>query len=137
MVECNMVPFLVAVMLLHVASASVNSSSLLWPIPEQVTPLSSDVRMLDPDNFNFITVFTSDLVNKAFQRYKDLIFERPTPFYPDGASQNVQEQMLILTVIVYSVDETLNQDTDESCKFRVPSTMEGGRGRGDNCRWAR
>ena len=113
----DMLVFLIGVLLLQDASAAVLSTSLLWPIPKQVIPTSSNVRMLDPDNFSFYSVIGSDLVNQAFQRYEELIFKRPTPFYPDGASVNVQEQMKKLTVKVGSTDESLNEDTDESCEF--------------------
>ena len=96
-------------------SGSVDSTSLLWPIPAQITTLDSEVMMLDPDKFLFVTDINSDILNKAFQRYMGLIFKPPAPFYPAGASLDVKQVMSKLTVKVTSGDETLNQDTDESC----------------------
>lgn len=95
---------------------TVDSSSLLWPIPEQLTTLDSDVRALDPDKFEFMTDINSALLNQAFQRYRGILFKTPTPFYPDGAPMDVKTLMPMLTVKVTNGDETLNADTDESCE---------------------
>ena len=99
------------------ASATVDSQSLLWPMPQKYSSLSVRVRALDSDKFNFMTASNSALLNEAFQRYMGVIFQVPAPFYPDGASLNVKELMPTLNVKVSNGDETLGEDTDESCEF--------------------
>lgn len=107
----------------------VDSSSLLWPIPKEVTPgATNEVKALDPDKFHFTTAINSALLNEAFQRYTGLIFKTPTPFFPDGASTNMTIDMTklmmpMLTVKVSSGDETLGPDVDESCKTQLASYM--------------
>lgn len=99
------------------ASCAVDSRSLLWPTPTQVTTSGSDVRALDTDTFFFTTNINSALLNQAFLRYKGVIFQSPIPFYPDGAPLNVKGLMPSLNVKVTSGDETLKPDVDESCEI--------------------
>lgn len=109
--------FLLFFSVFHVASAAVDSVSLLWPIPVKIKTSSSAVKALDSEKFYFTTDINSALLNQAFQRYKGVIFQAPTPFYPDGAEENVKTLMPMLNVTVSSGDETLKPDTDESCKL--------------------
>ncbi len=111
--------FLIAFILPYDVSGSVNSSFLLWPVPSQVTSLEGGVKMLNQDNFQFtltISSINSAVLNNAFQRYMIIIFQNPTPFFPAGASKNVQEELKALMINVSDDDEALNQNTDESCK---------------------
>ena len=101
----------------HVALGSVDSKSLLWPMPATVTELDSTVRALDPDKFYFSTSINSAILNQAFQRYTGLLFQTPAPYYPEGAEPEVKTVMPMLTVKVMGGDETLKPDTDESCKL--------------------
>lgn len=108
---------LLSLSFLHGALGAVNSSSLLWPIPTEVTTLDSTVRALDPDKFYFSTDINSALLNQAFQRYMGILFQTPIPYYPEGAESEVKTVMPMLTVKVMGGDETLKPDTDESCEF--------------------
>ncbi len=107
---------LTSVLALHGAFAAVDVNSLLWPIPKQVTVTDDTVRALDPDKFQFMTDVNSAILNEAFIRYMGVIFKAPLAFIPDGASENVKVEMAMLNVKVTSGDETLGEDTDESCK---------------------
>ena len=106
----------------HAASAAVDSASLLWPIPSQIKTSSSNVKALDSEKFYFTTDINSALLNQAFQRYKGVIFQAPTPFYPDGAEENVKTLMPMLNVKVSGGDEILRPDTDESCRLSKRQT---------------
>lgn len=106
----------------HVCGA-VDIHALLWPLPTSITSLGDDVRALDPANFMFITDLNSDLLNKALERYKGILFQTPVPFYPDGAPQQVKAEMSRLTVKVSGSDETLKPDVDESCEVTSSTSV--------------
>lgn len=102
--------------LFHATLSEVDSSSLLWPIPAEVSNLGGTVRALDPDKFYFTTDINSALLNQAFQRYKGILFQSPLAFIPEGAPMEVKTVMPMLNVKVMGGDETLKPDTDESCE---------------------
>jgi len=106
-----------SLLLIREASAVVESSSLLWPMPETVMALSERVRALDSEKFTFETDINSALLNEAFERYMGVIFQTPVPFIPEGASTVIKVMMPMLNVKVTSGDETLGSETDESCKL--------------------
>ena len=99
----------------QVALGDVDSSSLLWPKPAKITAQDSEVMALDSEKFMFTTDINSATLDKAFQRYMGIIFQTPTPFTPEGAPQQVTTEMKVLKVTVTDGDETLGEDTDESC----------------------
>lgn len=107
----------------HDVSGAVDSASLLWPTPTEVTTTSNRVRALDTEKFYFTTDINSALLNAAFQRYKGIIFQAPVPFYPDGAAESVTVLMPMLNVKVTSGDETLKPDTDESCETIIMNSL--------------
>ncbi len=118
MVVLNLIA-LFSSLLFHGASATVDIESLLWPMPATVDKVMEGCMMLNPDNFQFVySIHTakSDILDKAFERYMDIIFQSPVPFYPDGAGPNVDKEMKTLTIRVLHPDETLNQATHDSCK---------------------
>ena len=59
----------------------------------------------------------SDILKNAFERYIQLIFDTPVPFYPSGSGGSSAGVLHNVTVAVKSSDETLGPDTDESCKL--------------------
>ncbi len=105
--------------LLQCAVGDVDSSSLLWPIPVEVTTVDSTVKYLDSEKFHFSTDLDSAILNNGFQRYMGILFKSPTPFVPGGAPEKATEEMRMLTVKVTNpANDTLDEDTDESCKRR-------------------
>ena len=58
----------------------------------------------------------SDTLKQAIDRYSDLIFKSPAPFYPSAVNTTAAKAMAELTITVSSTDEKLGLDTDESCK---------------------
>ena len=101
---------------LEVALGAVDSSSLLWPLPAKISTTDSTVKYLDTQKFYFTTDINSALLDKAFQRYMGILFQGPTAYLPDGAPDKVTMEMKLLNVKVTDGDETLDSDTDESCK---------------------
>ena len=94
------------------------STQLLWPMPSSVT-VGSHVFSIDPASFKFTPQganAASDTLKQAIDRYSDLIFKSPAPFYPSAANTSAAKAMAELTIIVSSTDEKLGLDTDESCK---------------------
>ena len=96
------------------------STQLLWPMPSSVT-VGSQVFSIDPASFKFTPQganAASDTLKQAIDRYSDLIFKSPAPFYPSAANTTTAKDMEELTITISSTDEKLGLDTDESCKYQ-------------------
>jgi hypothetical protein len=102
---------------IDIGFSAVDSASLLWPMPSELSIGSGATNALDPDKFLFSTAINSALLDQAFQRYKGIIFQAPVPFYLDGAEQDVKTLFPMLNVTVSGGDDVLRPDTDESCKL--------------------
>ena len=104
------------------ASASIDPSTttdLLWPLPTKYT-FGSYVYTFSPSTFHFLgkgAGGNSDLLKDAFDRYVELIFETPVPFYPSANVSSYAGVVESLVVEVLSDDETLGPDTNETCKL--------------------
>jgi hypothetical protein len=78
---------------------------------------ANTAKAIDPDMFTISTECTSIILTSAIKRYQDIIFNSPIPFYPStDVTTNGQLDSLMITV--KSDDESLNQDTDESCQLQ-------------------
>ena len=96
------------------------STQLLWPTPNSVS-VGDMVLSIDSTTFKFTTQgggLGSDTLKQAIERYTDIIFKTPTPFYPSAANVTATSALSGLTVTVSSSDETLGLNTDESCECR-------------------
>ena len=120
--------FLLAAFVYHSVAANPSiTTDLLWPMPSEVQA-GNDVYSLDPSKFAFTANGaggSSDILKEAFQRYMDLIFKSPTPFYPSVASATPSKELSGLAVTVSSNDETLGLDTDETCKITYVLCVAG------------
>ena len=95
------------------------TSGLVWPVPKKCI-FGSKVYLLQPESFQFLASGAgadSDIVKDGFARYSKILFTTPVPFVPTGATQASDGVLPSLNVVVNSADETLGQDTDESCKI--------------------
>ena len=95
------------------------TDGLLWPVPKKST-FGKEVYLLQPESFQFLAIGAgadSDIVKDGFARYSKILFNTSVPFFPTGATQASDGVLPSLNVVVYSADETLGQDTDESCKI--------------------
>lgn len=105
-----------------VSADSSTTTDLLWPIPETVT-FGSAIYSFDPTSFQFLGAGaggSSATLKGAFERYIQLIFHTPVPFYPSGAGGAATGVLKSVEVTVKSSDETLGPSTNESCKSRAP-----------------
>ena len=96
------------------------STQLLWPRPSSVD-VGDVVFSINPATFKFTVQggdLRSDILQQAIDRYTDIIFKTPVPFYPSAANVSATQPLSGLTVTVSSGDETLGLNTDESCKCR-------------------
>ena len=94
---------------------SSTTSDLLWPQPSQVT-FGTEVYEVDSGNFSFMTDSPSTLLKSAMDRYYVIMFQSPAPFYPSGGAAQPKGPLTGLYITVHSTNESLNLDTDESCK---------------------
>ena len=95
------------------------TSGLLWPMPKKCD-FGSDVYLLQPKSFQFLASGAgadSDIVKDGFVRYSKMLFDSSIPFVPTGATQASDGVLPSLKINVQSADESLGQDTDESCKL--------------------
>ncbi len=107
-------------LLLHISTpttTTIDIQSLLWPLPQKIIDQDERVQVLLPERFYFTTATSSEILRQAFQRYMNIIFHTPVPFYPSEAPSDVQEIMQTLEVSVNDDHANLNVDTDESCKY--------------------
>lgn len=96
------------------------STQLLWPRPSSVD-VGDLVFSIDSTTFKFTTQgadIGSDLLQQAVERYTDIIFKSPVPFYPSAANVTATSPLSGLTVTVSDSDEILGLNTDESCECR-------------------
>ena len=94
------------------------STQLLWPTPSSVS-VGHLVLSIDSTTFKFTTQgggMGSDTLNQAIERYTDIIFKTPVPFYPSAANVTTTSPLSGLTITVSSGDEILGLNTDESCE---------------------
>lgn len=97
------------------------TSGLLWPVPKK-SSFGKEVYLLQPESFQFLASgdgADSDIIQDGFARYSKILFTTPVPFVPTGASLASGGVLPSLKVTVNSADETLGQDTDESCKLLI------------------
>ena len=95
------------------------TSGLLWPMPKKCD-FGPDVYLLQPESFQFLASGAgadSDIVKYGFIRYSKMLFDTSIPFVPTGATQASDGVLPSLNVNVQSADESLGQDTNESCKL--------------------
>ena len=122
MTSAMLVLSVVVLAISHLLSAFADQSTtdgLLWPVPKKST-FGKEVYLLQPESFQFLAIGAgadSDIVKDAFSRYSKILFTTPVPFVPTGATQASDGVLASLNVVVNSADETLGQDTDESCKI--------------------
>ena len=94
------------------------TTDLLWPLPTKAV-FGSSVFTIQQSSFHFVgegAGGSSDILKEAFQRYIQLIFETPVPFYPTPSAGPVG-LLSVATVEVKSSNETLGPDTNEACKL--------------------
>ena len=94
------------------------TSDLLWPKPTSAK-FGSNIYTVD-QNLEFTKDGpggNSDVFEAAIARYKALIFKTPSPFYPSGNAGQASGTLSSVTVTISSDDETLDLQTDESCRF--------------------
>ena len=122
-------PFLACVLFPCLGLATADSSTttdLLWPLPLS-TKFGSTVYSLNPETFTFVGTGpgatqggSSDSLKGAFERYTNLIFQTPAPFFPSGGSSGAaQQELASLEVNVESDDQTLGLDTNETCMHLI------------------
>ena len=100
-------------------SASSDARDFLWPLPMQYSFTGNPVTV-DSANFQFIGQGAggqSATLQSAFHRYAAYLFDQGT-----STKQGVIDK---LTVVVQSSNESLNQETDESCEFHLGSPQRG------------
>ena len=99
---------------------SSTTTDLLWPLPRS-SKFGNTVYSLNPETFTFVGTGpggTSDSLKNAFERYTNLIFQTPAPFFPSGGSSGAaQQELTSLEVNVMSDNESLGLNTNETCKF--------------------
>ena len=98
------------------------STQLLWPMPNSVN-VGNQVFSVDSTTFKFTPQGAgagSDTLKQAIERYTNIIFQTPVPFYPSAANVSAASTMAGLAISVSSADEKLGLDTDESCKYKRP-----------------
>ena len=109
----------------RVTSDSNTTADLLWPLPLS-TEFGSIAYSLNPETFTFVGTGpgattqggSSNSLKDAFERYTNLIFQTPAPFFPSGGSSAAgQQELASLEVNVMSDSETLGLDTNETCKY--------------------
>ena len=109
-----------------VLADSSTTTDLLWPLPKMVT-FGTAIYSFDPASFQFLgsgAGGSSATLKGAFDRYIQLIFHTPVPFYPSGAGGAAAGVLKSVEVTVKSSNETLpGPDTDESCKSRAHSLL--------------
>jgi len=125
------VPFLACVLFPCLGLATADSSTtteLLWPLPRSAQ-FGSTVYSLNPETFTFVGTGpgattpgdSSNSLKDAFERYTNLIFQTPAPFFPSGGSSGAaQQELTSLEVNVMSDNVTLGLDTNETC-MHLPS----------------
>lgn len=98
---------------------SSTTTDLLWPLPRSAT-FGSNVYSLNAETFTFVGTGaggSSTTLDSAFDRYTNLIFQTPAPFFPSGASSGAaQQELASLVVNVMSDNETLGLGTNETCE---------------------
>ena len=101
------------------AADSSTTTDLLWPLPRSAT-FGSNAYSVNGETFTFMGMGaggSSGTVNSAFERYTNLIFQTPAPFFPSGASSGAaQQELTSLVVNVMSDNETLALGTNETCE---------------------
>ena len=101
-----------------VTADSSTTTDLLWPLPLSAK-FGSTAYSLNSETFLFVGTGlggASDSLKDAFERYTNLIFQTPAPFFPSGGSCGAaQQELTSLEVIVMSDNETLGLDTNETC----------------------
>ena len=101
------------------AADSSTTTDLLWPLPRSAT-FGSNVYSLNAETFTFMGTGaggSSIMLDSAFERYTNLIFQTPAPFFPSGASSGAaQQELASLVVNVMSDNETLALGTNETCE---------------------
>ena len=117
--------FLLAACLLPALAAGALDPSittqLLWPTPNSVS-VGHMVLSIDSTTFKFTAQgggLGSDTLKQAIERYTDIIFKTPVPFYPSAANVTASTPLSGLTITVSSSDEILGLNTDESCECYV------------------
>lgn len=101
-----------------VAADNSITSDLLWPKPKSAQ-FGSNIYTVD-QSFQFLGTgpgSNSNILKAAFDRYQALIFKTPSPFYPSGNTGQAHGALSSMTVTVSSDDETLDLQTDESCRL--------------------
>lgn len=117
---------LVTVLLLLSYSFGAAQAGQLWPKPQSQT-LSSHVLHIDPEHFTFRSKgYSSSILEAAYDRYSDLMFD--TPDYEQSDSNTLSKKhkhrsIERLDVYVYSFDQSLNLDTDESYTLTVEAPV--------------
>ena len=118
--------FLACVLFSCLGLATADSSTtteLLWPLPRSAQ-FGSTVYSLNPETFTFVGTGpgattpgdSSNSLKDAFERYTNLIFQTPAPFFPSGGSSGAaQQELTSLEVNVMSDNVTLGLDTNETC----------------------
>ncbi|DBA89255.1 TPA: hypothetical protein ACH3X1_016396 [Trebouxia sp. C0004] len=117
---------LVTVLLMVSYSFDAAHAGQLWPKPQSQT-LSSHVLRIDPKHFTFRSKgYTSSILEAAYNRYSDLMFD--TPDYQQSDSNTLSKKhkhhnIERLDVYVYSFDQSLNLDSDESYTLTVEAPV--------------
>lgn len=108
----------------QILADSSTTTELLWPLPRMAT-FGSSVYSIDPASFQFLGMGSggaSALLKGAFDRYIQLIFHSPPPFYPSGGGGAPAGVVDSVTVNVASSSEDLGPNTDESYNLLVTSS---------------
>lgn len=117
---------LVTVLLLLSYSFGAAQAGQLWPKPQSQT-LSSHVLHIDPEHFTFRSKgYSSSILEAAYDRYSDLMFDTPDYEQSDSntlSKKNKHRSIERLDVYVYSFDQSLNLDTDESYTLTVEAPV--------------
>ena len=95
------------------------TTDLLWPLPKTVN-FGPSVYSIRASDFQFMGVGaggSSNILTEAFERYIQLIFETPVPFYPSGSNGSSAGVLNVVMVDVLTNNETLGPDTNETCKI--------------------
>ena len=105
-----------------VLADSSTTTGLLWPLPKMAT-FGTAIYSFEPTSFQFLgsgAGGSSATLKGAFERYIQLIFDTPVPFYPSGAGGAATGVLNNVEVTVKSSSETPGPDTDESCESPAP-----------------
>ncbi|KAL0048809.1 hypothetical protein WJX82_011636 [Trebouxia sp. C0006] len=124
--ECLPQRRFVTVLLLLSHSFHAAQAGQLWPKPQSQT-FSSHALHIDPKHFTFRSKgYTSSILEAAYYRYSDLMFDITDYEQSDSntlSKKHKHHNIEQLDVYVYSFDQSLNLDTDESYTLTVEAPV--------------